>query len=213
MTNDPRKPAVTIRDKIAYGLVKFFRFFADTFFRKRYGHRAIVLETVAAVPGMVGGALVHLRCLRKFKNDQGWIKVLLDEAANERVHLMVFMSIAKPNWLERFIVFIAQAIFVFLYMLIYIISSKTAHRFVGYLEEEAVVSYTHYLKEIDAGKIDNCPAPKIAKDYWQLPAEATLRDVVLLVRQDEEKHRDTNHNLADMLYHGKKVFIDNLDGS
>ena len=49
------RPANTISDKVAFVLVKFFRFFADTFFRKRYGNRAIVLETVAAVPGMVGG--------------------------------------------------------------------------------------------------------------------------------------------------------------
>ena len=53
------------RDRVAYGLVKFMRFFADTFFAHRYGHRAVVLETVAAVPGMVGGSLQHLRALRR----------------------------------------------------------------------------------------------------------------------------------------------------
>ena len=42
------------RDRFAFGLVKALRFFADIFFVKRYGHRAVVLETVAAVPGMVG---------------------------------------------------------------------------------------------------------------------------------------------------------------
>ena len=55
-----------LSDRVAYGLTKMLRFFADTFFRKRYGHRAVVLETVAAVPGMVGGMLNHLRSLRKF---------------------------------------------------------------------------------------------------------------------------------------------------
>jgi len=35
-------------------VTKFLRLFADTFFAKRYGHRAVVLETVAAVPGMSG---------------------------------------------------------------------------------------------------------------------------------------------------------------
>jgi len=49
-----RKPA-GLRDRIAFAFVKFLRFFADLFFRKRYGHRAVVLETVAAVPGMVAG--------------------------------------------------------------------------------------------------------------------------------------------------------------
>ena len=42
-------------DFIAILITKFLRFFADTFFSKRYGHRAVVLETVAAVPGMVAG--------------------------------------------------------------------------------------------------------------------------------------------------------------
>ncbi|MFT6273451.1 MAG: ubiquinol oxidase, partial [Dinoroseobacter sp.] len=37
---------------------------------------------------------------------------------------------------------------------------------VGYLEEEAVVSYTRYLEEIDAGRVENVPAPNIAKQYW-----------------------------------------------
>lgn len=193
------QPTKTISDKIAFSLVKFFRFFADTFFQKRYGNRAIVLETVAAVPGMVGAALLHLRCLRKIKNDEGWIKTLLDEADNERMHLIIFMYIAKPNWLERGIIFIAQAVFVILYLLMYVLSSKTAHRFVGYLEEEAVVSYTHYLQELDEGRIENSLAPDIAKNYWGLSPNARLRDVLLAVREDEAKHRNVNHQLADRL--------------
>ncbi|WP_131783662.1 alternative oxidase [Legionella gresilensis] len=193
------RPAKTASDKIAFALVKFFRFFADTFFQKRYGNRAIVLETVAAVPGMVGAALLHLRCLRKIKNDEGWIKTLLDEAENERMHLITFMYIAKPNWFERFIIFTAQAIFVVLYLFMYVVSSKTAHRFVGYLEEEAVVSYTHYLEELDKGHIENSPAPEIAKNYWGLASDARLRDVLLVVREDEAQHRDVNHQLADKL--------------
>jgi len=40
----------------------------------------VVLETVAAVPSMVGGALQHLKSLRSIKSDDGWTKVLLDEA-------------------------------------------------------------------------------------------------------------------------------------
>lgn len=200
------KPTKTRGDKFAYMLVKFFRFFADTFFRKRYGNRAIVLETVAAVPGMVGGALQHLNCLRKFKNDHGWIKRLLDEADNERMHLMTFLEIAKPNLFERVIIFFAQAIFVVIYLLMYIISARTAHRFVGYLEEEAVVSYNHYLTEIDEGRIENCKAPSIAIEYWKLPQNATLRDVVIAVGHDEVEHRDINHYLADKIVSGDEIF-------
>ena len=94
-------------DRVALGFTKFLRFLADTFFKKRYGHRAVVLETVAAVPGMVGGMLLHLKSLRKMEDDKGWIKILLDEAANERMHLMTFIEVARPTFLERAIIMLS----------------------------------------------------------------------------------------------------------
>lgn len=188
-----------IADRMAYRLVKALRFLADAFFQRRYGHRAVILETVAAVPGMVGGALVHLRCLRRFESDRGWIRTLLDEAENERMHLMTFLHVAKPNRLERLLIVLAQGVFFNAFFLLYLLWPRAAHRFVGYLEEEAIVSYTEYLADIDAGKIDNIPAPRIAIDYWHLPSDARLRDVVVAVRRDEAKHRDVNHGFADDL--------------
>jgi ubiquinol oxidase len=175
------------------------RFCADTFFAKKYGHRAVVLETVAAVPGMVGAALIHLRCLRWMRGDEGWIRALMDEAENERMHLMTFIEIARPSWLERMLVLVAQAGFFSFFLLLYIASPRTAHRLVGYFEEQAVVSYTQYLAEIDAGRVANVPAPRIALDYWRLPADARLRDVVLAVRADEAEHRDVNHGFSNQL--------------
>ena len=186
-------------DKIAFAFTKTMRFVADTFFKKRYGHRAVVLETVAAVPGMVAGMLIHLKSLRKIQDDKGWIKTLLDEAENERMHLMIFINIAKPTTIERWVILFAQFIFIVMYLFIYLISKRTAHRIVGYFEEEAVYSYTEFLNEIDSGKIKNDPAPKIAIDYYNLPLHATLRDVVLKVREDEAGHRDVNHSYANIL--------------
>ncbi|HJY07619.1 MAG TPA: alternative oxidase, partial [Bryobacteraceae bacterium] len=165
-----------LSDRCAFAVVKFLRFFADMFFARRYGHRAVVLETVAAVPGMVGGALQHLHSLRRMESDHGWIRALLDEAENERMHLMTFINIAKPSWLERLLVIIAQGVFYNAFFLLYLISSKTAHRVVGYLEEEAVFSYTEYLAGVDDGTYENIPAPRIAIDYWKLAPEARLRD-------------------------------------
>ena len=124
------------------------------------------------------------------------IRTLLGEAENERMHLMTFIEIAQPNWFERAIVLLAQGIFWHLSFFIYIFFPRTAHRIVGYFEEEAVYSYTEFLKDIDEGRIENVAAPKIAIDYWQLPADATLRDVVIAVRKDEENHRDVNHLFA-----------------
>jgi len=186
-------------DRVALAFTKFLRYFADTFFASRYGHRAVVLETVAAVPGMVGGALQHLKALRLMKSDNGWIRTLLDEAENERMHLMTFVEIAQPSGFERLLIVLAQGIFYNLFFLLYLISSKTAHRVVGYFEEEAVYSYTEYLAGVDAGKYENIPAPQIAIDYWKLPADARLREVIVAVRLDEANHRDVNHDFADQL--------------
>ncbi|MEM7664864.1 MAG: alternative oxidase [Pseudomonadota bacterium] len=190
---------VTRSDKIAFRFVKLLRFFADTFFAKRYGHRAVVLETVAAVPGMVGGLWQHLTALRKMRDDEGWIRTLLDEAENERMHLMTFIEIAQPNRFERALIVAVQLIFYNLYFFLYLFAPRTAHRVVGYFEEEAVISYTSYLAEVDAGRHENVPAPQIAIDYWQLPHNARLRDVIIAVRADEAEHRDVNHGFVDEL--------------
>ena len=191
-------------DRFALAFTKLLRFSADTFFAKRYGHRAIVLETVAAVPGMVGAMFTHLICLRRMREDEGWIRTLMEEAENERMHLMTFIEIAKPTLFERLVILGAQWVFLVLYSILYLVSSKTAHRVVGYFEEEAVISYTLYLKEIDEGRSPNVPAPAIAIHYWKMAPDATLRDVVLIVRADEAHHRDINHGYSSKLG-GEKV--------
>ena len=190
------------RDRMALRIVKSMRVFADRFFAKRYGPRAVVLETVAAVPGMVGGLLQHLKAIRHIRDDQGWIKELLDEADNERMHLMTFIQIAEPTRFERALIMIGQMVFYNVYFWTYLFAPRVAHRIVGYLEEEAVVSYTQYLEEIDAGRVENVPAPQLAKDYWNLPDDARLREVVIVIRADEAEHRDTNHHFANQIAAG-----------
>ena len=210
--NRHHKPQ-NLSDNVAFAFTKFLRFLADTFFKKKYGHRAVVLETVAAVPGMVAGMLLHLKSLRKMQDDKGWIKILLDEAANERMHLMTFIKIAQPTLIERIIIMIAQFIFILMYLFIYLVSQKTAHRIVGYFEEEAVISYSEYLDEIEKGEIENIKAPEIAINYWNLPLNSRLKDVVKVIRDDEAGHRDVNHSFADILStkNDKKVVRDNFE--
>jgi ubiquinol oxidase len=188
-----------VSDRIEFGFTTVLRWTADTFFAERYGHRAVVLETVAAVPGMVGATINHLACLRRMCDDKGWIKTLMDEAENERMHLMTFIEVAKPTLFERLVILGVQWVFYVAFFALYLISAKTAHRVVGYFEEEAVISYTLYLKELDEGRSPNGPAPAIARHYWKLPDDATLRDVVLVVRADEAHHRDVNHGFANEL--------------
>ena len=130
---------------------------------------------------------------------------MLFRSENERMHLMTFIEIAKPTLFERLVILLAQWVFLVLFSILYLVSSKTAHRVVGYFEEEAVISYTLYLKEIDEGRSPNVPAPAIARHYWKMANDATLRDVVLLVRADEAHHRDVNHGYSSKLGGGKVI--------
>ena len=186
-----------VSDNFAYSMTKFFRFIADSFFLKRYGHRAVVLETVAGVPGMVAGVLMHFKSLRKMKAGYGeQIREMLSEAENERMHLMFFIEIAKPNLVERFIVLFSQLLFGLFYLFMYIFFTKTAHRMIGYFEDEAVSSYSEYLKMVESGKVENTPAPHLAINYYQLGADAKLSDLIKCVRADEQHHSETNHSYA-----------------
>ena len=187
-------------DFFALSMTKFFRLVADTFFAKRYGHRAVVLETIAGVPGMVAGMLIHLRSLRSMQTGYGsQIREMLAEAENERMHLMFFIEIAKPNAFERLLVIAAQGVFMTFYLFMYSFFPKTSHRMVGYFEDEAVKSYTEYLELVENGSVMNIRAPKIAIDYYSLSGEARLSDLIRSVRADEMHHSEVNHSYADSL--------------
>jgi len=191
--------AEKISDVTAMSMTKFFRFFADVFFRKRYGHRAVVLETIAGVPGMVAGMWLHLKSLRQMKTGYGpIIRELLAEAENERMHLMFFIEIAQPNLFERLLVLFAQAVFWVFYFVMYILFPRTAHKMVAYFEEEAVRSYTNYLEMIKNNQLPNPPAPQLAIDYYGMQKSAKLSDMIKYVRADEEHHSRVNHRMAEL---------------
>lgn len=135
------------------------------------------------------------------RRDNGWIHTCLEEAENERMHLMTFMTLRQPSILMRGMVLGAQGVFYNLFFLSYLISPRASHRFVAYLEEEAVKTYTNCIAELEAGRIpewSNKPAPLIAIDYWRLPSDAKLIDVLYSVRSDETTHRFVNHSLANL---------------
>ncbi|KAJ6703830.1 UBIQUINOL OXIDASE 3 MITOCHONDRIAL [Salix viminalis] len=163
------KPETTM-DKFAYWTVQVLKYPTYLFFQeRRHMCHAVLLETVAAVPGMVGGMLLHCKSLRRFEQSGGWIKALLEEAENERMHLMTFIEIAKPKWYERALVFAN--------------SSRT------------------WTMEV----LRTRPAPAIAIDYWRLPPNSTLRDVVFVIRADEAHHRDLNHYASDIQCQGQEL--------
>ena len=192
------KTQYTLSDRFAYSMTVFFRFIADTFFAKRYGHRAVVLETIAGVPGMVAGMWMHFKSLRSMKAGYGkHIREMLAEAENERMHLMFFIEIAKPNIFERSLVLFSQFLFGAFYFFMYVFFTKTAHRMIGFFEDEAVKSYSEYLKMIEDGEIENVKAPQIAIEYYDLKSNARLIDLVKCVKADEEHHSEVNHKYAD----------------
>ncbi|KAI5954665.1 AOX [Candida jiufengensis] len=138
--------------------------------------RVIFLESIAGVPGSVAGFLRTLRSLRLLKRDKAWIQSLLDEAYNERMHLLTFLKIGKPSLFTRTII-----------------------------EEEAVRTYSHLLDELeDPNKLkgfQNMLIPTIAVDYWpSLSEESSFKDLILRIRADESKHREINHTLANLEY-------------
>ncbi|CEG40703.1 alternative mitochondrial precursor [Plasmopara halstedii] len=204
-------PIKKMHERVAYLAVKALRTSFDilsgyrgpggAMTEKDWLNRCLFLESVAGVPGMVGGMLRHLRSLRKFKRDYGWIHTLLEEAENERMHLLIFMNIKQPGYIFRTLVLGAQGVFFNGFFLTYLMSPKTCHRFVGYLEEEAVKTYTCLLKEIEDGHLEEWKtkkAPLIAQTYYKLPETASLYDMVKCVRADECSHRDVNHAFADL---------------
>ncbi len=139
--------------------------------------------------------------LELLKEDGGWIHHLLEEAENERMHLLTFLKLKQPSVFERVTIVLAQFVFIIFYSALYASSYKMAHRFVAYLEEEAVKTYSNLIKELDEGKLPlwkTMPASKEAIRYWELPEEAKMRDVFLAIRADEIAHREYNHHFADL---------------
>ena len=164
--------------------------------------RFLFLESVAGVPGMVAASLRHLHSLRRLKRDNGWIETLLEEAYNERMHLLTFMKMAEPGRFMKLMIIGAQGVFYNGMFLSYLISPRICHRFVGYLEEEAVLTYTRAIADIDAGQLPKWQkgeAPEIAIKYWNMPeGHRSMRDLLLYIRADEAKHREVNHTLSNL---------------
>lgn len=164
--------------------------------------RIIFLESIAGVPGMVAAFIRHLNSLRLLRRDKAWIETLLDEAYNERMHLLTFIKLGRPSWFTKIIIYFGQGIFCNLFFLSYLVNPKYCHRFVGYLEEEAVSTYSHLLEELSLGRykeFDKIQIPEISWLYWsELNENSSFKDLVLRVRADEAKHREVNHTLANL---------------
>jgi len=168
------------------------------------GYRLIILESVAGVPGMLGGMFRHFRSLRQLERDHGFIFTLLEEAENERMHLLVCMGFFQAGPFTRAVVAAGQVALTPFLAALYLVKPQLLHRFVGYLEETAVHTYTNIVKlTLTPGtqlheEWCRVPAPQTAIDYWKLPADALWVDALKRMLADESHHRDVNHALASM---------------
>jgi hypothetical protein len=137
---------------------------------------------------MVAGMLRHLHSIRRLKRDNGWIECLLEESYNERMHLLTFMKMCEPGRFMKFLLLGAQGVYFNLLFVSYLISPKITHRFVGYLEEEAVHTYTRCIHELEQGHLPKWSdakfeIPDIAVTYWNMPeGHRTMKDLLLYVR-------------------------------
>lgn len=200
-------------DKLAYGAVKAVRLGFDTatgwngeITQAKVLQRVIFLETIAAVPGMVAAIVRHFKSLRSMTRDGGLINMFLEEATNERMHLLTFVNMKDPSLAFRAMVILSQFGFGSGFLLAYIISPHFCHRFVGYVEEEACSTYTKIIHAIE-----NAPegtelaewrkqlAPKIGISYWHLGEGGTVLDLMKAVRADEAEHRDVNHSVCELV--------------
>merc|ERR1719389_735699 len=168
------------------------------------GYRLIILESVAGVPGMLGGMFRHFRSLRQLERDHGFIFTLLEEAENERMHLLVCMAFFEAGPVTRAVVQLAQLAMTPFLAGLYFIRPQLLHRFVGYLEETAVHTYTNIvqLTETPGTQLHaawkETPAPAVAIKYWQMDERAMWVDCLARMLADESHHRDVNHALAAM---------------
>lgn len=204
ITHDPPKDFI---DTLAYNTIQLIRFNFDwmsgwslfTPSERRAVNRVLFLETIAGIPGCIAGTLRHLSSLRNMKRDYGWIHTLMEEAENERMHLLTFVEIRKPGPFMRSLVFLSQGVFYNFFFLSYLISPRFCHRLVGYLEEEAVKTYTKLVSDYDNGHYpgwSSIKIPEIAIKYWKFDQNATMRELLLAMRADEANHRDVNHALS-----------------
>eukprot|EP01029_Cantina_marsupialis_P024430 TRINITY_DN628940_c0_g1_i2.p1 TRINITY_DN628940_c0_g1~~TRINITY_DN628940_c0_g1_i2.p1 ORF type:complete len:205 (-),score=37.88 TRINITY_DN628940_c0_g1_i2:77-691(-) len=140
----PKKPT----DYIALGILRAVRITFDkltgygpNMTEDKFINRCIFLETVAGVPGISGALIRHLRSLRSCTRDNGRIHTLLEEAENERMHLLTMLELKQPSKMFKAATYFSQIGFFAGYTTAFAFFPKTCHRFIGYLEEEAVLTY------------------------------------------------------------------------
>lgn len=166
--------------------------------------RLILLESVAGVPPFIMAGYRHFRSLRNITYDGGRIYTHLEEAENERMHLICCMQAFEATWKMKLLVYGAQVFITPFCWFFCLLKPQYLNRFVGYLEELACETYSSVLDHVNNPdkKLYKAwhdkPAPPAAIEYWKLDKNATWPDVLRYIYTDETQHRDINHCFADI---------------
>lgn len=213
----PRTMSDKIMNKLMYGLYVSFNkltgYKTENTSVSSIEWRLIVLESIAGVPGFVAAAFRHFRSLRTLQRDHGWILTLLEEAENERMHLLVCMTMFNATWITRMLVVSAQLTMTPFLLLLYTVHPKSMHRFVGYLEETAVHTYDSIITQAETPGTElhkawsELKAPDIAIAYWRMPPDAMWVDTLKCMMADESHHRDINHTFATLPANDPNPFV------
>ena len=166
------------------------------------------------MPGFVAAGFRHFKSLRSLQRDHGWIPTLLEEAENERMHLLTCLHMFNAGPLTRAMVVAAQITITPFLFITYLFNPKAGHRFVGYLEETACETYKNVIVQVETPGTplhedwSKLPAPQIAKGYWRLRDDALWVDVLKCIFADEANHRDVNHTFSSMETDDPSPFVD-----
>ena len=175
--------------------------------------RLIILESFAGVPGFVAAGFRHFYSLRELKRDHGSIFTFLEEAENERMHLLVCLKMFDASPVTKALVVAAQVGMTPVLVATYAVHPGSVHRFVGYLEETAVETYANLVEKTATpgtklhAAWDGLDAPDIAKAYWKLDEDACWNDCLKHMLADESHHRDVNHTFATLPRDAENPFI------
>lgn len=191
-------------------LVGVLVFVLKNVYRNRPIARFYVLETVARVPYFSYLSVLHLYETIGFWRRADWLKVHFAESWNELHHLLIMEELGgNQQWIDRFLARHVALLYYWIVVSLYVISPRSAYRFMELVEEEAYHTYDQFLNANEAD-LKKQAAPQIAISYYRdgdlymfdefqtaqvpearRPSVDTLYDVFVAIRDDEMEHVKT----------------------
>ncbi|HIK41432.1 alternative oxidase [Thermoleptolyngbya sp. M55_K2018_002] len=191
-------------------LVGVLVFVINQIYHDRPIPRFYVLETVARVPYFSYLSVLHLYETLGLWRRVEWLKVHFAESWNELHHLLIMEALGgSQHWGDRLLARSVALLYYWIIVALYIISPKSAYRFMELVEEHAYHTYDLFLVQ-EGETLKAQPAPQVALEYYQTgdlylfdafqtahrpqerrPAINNLYDVFVAIRDDEREHVKT----------------------